>query len=249
MAGRLREGQTSDEEWHRLYGKCSGNEIYHIRLADSRFFGEYEGKSFTYASFHSHRKYGVALIGVQTDMRGTWPIMLNPGPSYVLKAQDICFYMNITKEENSAFLPAPHASQELTAKDNGQPALLRPDDEPGPRQAFLSAVRRKSSALFGSQELARDASPARLKRAVTEFAGKVKRAAGRSAANLEVPKLEFGSPSPTKNDVVAARGRRPSIAPVPAMLAEGGHSDSDSEPEGEEPLSEAGFAAPQESSE
>ncbi|CAG2167404.1 unnamed protein product [Oppiella nova] len=53
---RGQEGQTSDEEWHRLYGKCSGNEIYHIRLGDSRFFGEYEGKSFTYASFHSHRK-------------------------------------------------------------------------------------------------------------------------------------------------------------------------------------------------
>lgn len=52
-----REGQTSPEEWHRLYGRCSGNEIYHILLGDSRFFGEYEGKSFTYASFHSHRKY------------------------------------------------------------------------------------------------------------------------------------------------------------------------------------------------
>lgn len=51
-----REGQQSPEEWHRLYGKCSGNEIYHIVLGDSRFFGEYEGKSFTYASFHSHRK-------------------------------------------------------------------------------------------------------------------------------------------------------------------------------------------------
>ncbi|XP_053211920.1 potassium channel subfamily T member 2-like isoform X2 [Panonychus citri] len=106
---RGQEGQTSDEEWHRLYGKCSGNEIYHIRLSDSRFFGEYEGKSFTYASFHSHRKYGVALIGVQTDMKGTWPIMLNPGPSYILKASDICFYMNITKEENSAFLLTPNS--------------------------------------------------------------------------------------------------------------------------------------------
>lgn len=52
-----REGQQSPEEWHRLYGKCSGNEIYHIVLGDSRFFGEYEGKSFTYASFHSHRKW------------------------------------------------------------------------------------------------------------------------------------------------------------------------------------------------
>lgn len=27
-----REGQMSEEEWHRLYGKCSGNEIYHIVL-------------------------------------------------------------------------------------------------------------------------------------------------------------------------------------------------------------------------
>ncbi|GIX74013.1 potassium channel subfamily T member 1 [Caerostris darwini] len=105
--GRL-EGQMSGEEWHRLYGKCSGNEIYHIRLGDSRFFGEYEGKPFTMASFHSHRKYGVALVGVKTEMGGTWPILLNPGPNYVLKASDICFYMNITKEENSAFLPAEH---------------------------------------------------------------------------------------------------------------------------------------------
>ncbi|KPU76004.1 uncharacterized protein Dana_GF12127 [Drosophila ananassae] len=62
---RGQEGQQSPEEWHRLYGKCSGNEIYHIVLGDSRFFGEYEGKSFTYASFHSHRKYGVALVGVR----------------------------------------------------------------------------------------------------------------------------------------------------------------------------------------
>ena len=52
----FREGQTSSEEWMRIYGKCSGNEIYHICLGDSQFFGEYEGKSFTYASFHAHRK-------------------------------------------------------------------------------------------------------------------------------------------------------------------------------------------------
>lgn len=32
--------------------------------------------------------------------------MLNPGPSYVLKHSDVCFYMNIAKEENSTFLPA-----------------------------------------------------------------------------------------------------------------------------------------------
>ena len=46
----------------KLYGRCSGNEIYHIRLSASRFFGEYEGKSFTYASFHAHRKYAIDII-------------------------------------------------------------------------------------------------------------------------------------------------------------------------------------------
>ena len=51
-----REGQGSSEEWMQTYGKHSGNEIYHKLLRDSKFFGEYEGKSFTYASFHAHRK-------------------------------------------------------------------------------------------------------------------------------------------------------------------------------------------------
>lgn len=40
-----------------MYGRCSGNEVYHIRMGDSKFFREYEGKSFTYAAFHAHKKY------------------------------------------------------------------------------------------------------------------------------------------------------------------------------------------------
>ncbi len=52
----FREGQMSPEQWQRTYGRCSGNEVYHIRLMDSKFFGEYDGKSFTYASFHAHKK-------------------------------------------------------------------------------------------------------------------------------------------------------------------------------------------------
>lgn len=43
-----------------MYGRCSGNEVYHIRMGESKFFREYEGKSFTYAAFHAHKKY-VAL--------------------------------------------------------------------------------------------------------------------------------------------------------------------------------------------
>ncbi|KAK7583793.1 hypothetical protein V9T40_004756 [Parthenolecanium corni] len=106
---RGQEGSTSTEEWHRLYGRCSGNEIYHICLGDSRFFGEYEGKSFTYASFHSHRKYGVALVGVRPAELPEFyedTILLNPGPRHIMKKTDVCYYLSITKEENSAFIVA-----------------------------------------------------------------------------------------------------------------------------------------------
>ncbi|XP_046657838.1 potassium channel subfamily T member 2-like isoform X2 [Daphnia pulicaria] len=122
---RGQEGQVSDEEWHRLYGKCSGNEIYHILLAESRFFGEYDGKSFTYASFHSHRKYGVALVGVRPAELPEFyeeTILLNPGPRHIMKKTDICFYMSITKEENSAFVATPTAcSSDPAAQMQQQP--------------------------------------------------------------------------------------------------------------------------------
>ncbi|XP_039739390.1 potassium channel subfamily T member 2 isoform X2 [Pteropus medius] len=96
-----REGQQSPEQWQKTYGRCSGNEVYHITLEESTFFAEYEGKSFTYASFHAHKKFGVCLIGVRREDNKN--ILLNPGPRYIMNATDICFYINITKEENSAF--------------------------------------------------------------------------------------------------------------------------------------------------
>lgn len=46
-----------------MYGRCSGNEVYHIRMGDSKFFREYEGKSFTYAAFHAHKKYVARRAG------------------------------------------------------------------------------------------------------------------------------------------------------------------------------------------
>ncbi|XP_032993574.1 potassium channel subfamily T member 1 isoform X7 [Lacerta agilis] len=99
---RGQEGQESPEQWQRMYGRCSGNEVYHIRMGDSKFFMEYEGKSFTYASFHAHKKYGVCLMGVKREDNKS--ILLNPGPRHILSASDTCFYINITKEENSAFI-------------------------------------------------------------------------------------------------------------------------------------------------
>ncbi|KAB0394075.1 hypothetical protein E2I00_001779, partial [Balaenoptera physalus] len=95
-------GQDSPEQWQRMYGRCSGNEVYHIRMGDSKFFREYEGKSFTYAAFHAHKKYGVCLIGLKREENKS--ILLNPGPRHILAASDTCFYINITKEENSAFI-------------------------------------------------------------------------------------------------------------------------------------------------
>ncbi|GAB1286092.1 Potassium channel subfamily T member 1 [Apodemus speciosus] len=99
---RGQEGQESPEQWQRMYGRCSGNEVYHIRMGDSKFFREYEGKSFTYAAFHAHKKYGVCLIGLKREEGKS--ILLNPGPRHTLAASDTCFYINITKEENSAFI-------------------------------------------------------------------------------------------------------------------------------------------------
>ncbi|EPY74039.1 potassium channel subfamily T member 2, partial [Camelus ferus] len=96
-----REGQQSPEQWQKTYGRCSGNEVYHIVLEESTFFAEYEGKSFTYASFHAHKKFGVCLIGIRREDNKN--ILLNPGPRYIMNATDTCFYINITKEENSAF--------------------------------------------------------------------------------------------------------------------------------------------------
>ncbi|XP_076343529.1 potassium channel subfamily T member 2-like isoform X2 [Tachypleus tridentatus] len=200
---RGKEGQTSDEDWHRLYGKCSGNEIYHIRLSESRFFGEYEGKSFTYASFHSHRKYGVALIGIQTSVRGNRPIMLNPGPSYVMKPTDICFYMNITKEENSGFLTSGSGgsgqkkSKEGAEKDGeeeGKGVMISDKDS---RSQDLSLLKSRIAKGFGKKP------------------------------HLELPSVRALRTSESSTSTE----RRPSIGPVPDMLREETETDGETEEE------------------
>uniref|UniRef100_A0A8B9LN36 Potassium channel, subfamily T, member 1 n=1 Tax=Astyanax mexicanus TaxID=7994 RepID=A0A8B9LN36_ASTMX len=106
---RGQEGQQSPEQWQRMYGRCSGNEVYHIRVSDSMFFREYENKSFTYAAFHAHKKYGVCLIGIKREENKS--ILLNPGPRHIMAAADTCYYINITKEENSAFTVRQEARQ------------------------------------------------------------------------------------------------------------------------------------------
>ncbi|XP_068105309.1 potassium channel subfamily T member 1 isoform X4 [Hyperolius riggenbachi] len=120
---RGQEGQQSPEEWQRMYGRCSGNEVYHIRMGDSKFFMEYAGKSFTYASFHAHKKYGVCLIGVRREDNKS--ILLNPGPRHIMAGSDTCFYINITKEENSAFIFKQEEKQKKKGRGiYGEPSRL-----------------------------------------------------------------------------------------------------------------------------
>ncbi|MBN3324495.1 KCNT2 protein, partial [Atractosteus spatula] len=103
---RGQEGQQSPEQWQKMYGKCSGNEVYHIVLEQSIFFSEYEGILYVYCRYWLYRifvisRYGVCLIGVRReDNKNIW---LNPGPQYIMSSNDTCFYINITKEENSTF--------------------------------------------------------------------------------------------------------------------------------------------------
>lgn len=50
------EGEMASEPWMQLYGRHSGNEVYHIQLAKSIFFSQYEGKTFSTASAEVHSK-------------------------------------------------------------------------------------------------------------------------------------------------------------------------------------------------
>uniref|UniRef100_A0A8C6PKF7 Potassium sodium-activated channel subfamily T member 1 n=1 Tax=Nothobranchius furzeri TaxID=105023 RepID=A0A8C6PKF7_NOTFU len=50
----------------------------------------------------SRGQYGVCLIGVKKEDNKS--ILLNPGPRHIMAAADTCYYINITKEENSAFI-------------------------------------------------------------------------------------------------------------------------------------------------
>lgn len=55
-------------------------------------------------------RYGVSLIGVCREDKAN--ILLNPGPSHIMSSSDTCFYINISKEENSAFSFKEHENMQ-----------------------------------------------------------------------------------------------------------------------------------------
>ncbi|KAL5290197.1 KCNT2 family protein [Megaselia abdita] len=231
---RGQEGQQSPEEWHRLYGKCSGNEIYHIVLGDSRFFGEYEGKSFTYASFHSHRKFGVALVGVRpADLPEFYEdtILLNPGPRHIMKKDDTCYYMSITKEENSAFVINQTREQ---SKDTLEiPTSVIIADSKNQKETTVTTTNTTFTATAATTTVSTTASHG-------GFNSGSGTPASISAANhLDVP--QQSNPNLLSPDNLQQRrgSRRPSILPVPDMVSSSsfsivGNEDDNDESEDED---------------
>ncbi|RWS11617.1 potassium channel subfamily T member 2-like protein, partial [Dinothrombium tinctorium] len=203
----------------------------------------------------SRGQYGVALIGVQTDMRGTWPIMLNPGPSYILKSTDICFYMNITKEENSAFLPATSQNEESEKSDKSKIDLVLKLESGADKlengeakvvsNSTLISETRRSSAASNTEESIKDQSPIKFRKAVVKIASKTKHKLTKRGSHLDIPDPEYGSRDVSPNNVMSARGRRPSIAPVPTMLRED-TQESDSEDKDANNLLEVPCTSPSE---
>lgn len=229
---RGQEGQQSAEEWHRLYGKCSGNEIYHIVLGDSRFFGEYEGKSFTYASFHSHRKYGVALVGVRPAELPEFyedTILLNPGPRHIMKKDDTCYYMSITKEENSAFV----VNQNQNQSPDQPPKEATTYSESIANSATNPTVLSNSIPTADSKSSYKDVSTSHTATTVNNSTTTTQSTLGHpaisSANHLEIP--SSNNPNLLSPDILNQRrgSRRPSILPVPDMFTSSSFSISGEE--------------------
>lgn len=63
----------------------------------------------------------MCLIGIKQEDNKS--ILLNPGPRHIMAATDTCYYINITKEENSAFIFNQEEKKGRTAVYDG-PAQL-----------------------------------------------------------------------------------------------------------------------------
>ncbi|XP_059062297.1 potassium channel subfamily T member 2 isoform X4 [Achroia grisella] len=201
---RGQEGQQSQEEWHRLYGRCSGNEIYHIVLGDSRFFGEYEGKSFTYASFHSHRKYGVALVGVRPAELPEFyeeTILLNPGPRHIMKSSDTCYYMSITKEENSAFVVSDKQTENKPTipKDQTACSLLSSEKKTGDAEDGTGEQKKTDGSNVAQYDLPQVILEAPASSTPNASPSRINQANIASFANITVASSKYGEGTSTSD--------------------------------------------------
>lgn len=59
-------------------------------------------------------------------------ILLNPGPRHIMKKSDTCYYMSITKEENSAFTVANQQSTAGTTAASEPVIVTEEKSHPAP---------------------------------------------------------------------------------------------------------------------
>lgn len=94
-------------------------------------------------------RYGVALVGVRPAELPEFyedTILLNPGPRHVMKKSDICYYLSITKEENSSFVV--HASNQTAVEI---PVAQKTEKQPDGKITtigFFSHCEKLSTKLF-----------------------------------------------------------------------------------------------------
>lgn len=86
---------------------------------------------FTLLLYNNNSRYGVALVGVRPAELPEFyedTILLNPGPRHIMKKSDTCYYMSITKEENSAFVVN---QQHINNNVGSEPVIVTSDDKDG----------------------------------------------------------------------------------------------------------------------
>lgn len=100
-----------------------------------------------YTLFFVPCRYGVALVGVRPAELPEFyedTILLNPGPRHIMKKSDTCYYMSITKEENSSFTVANQqtnnnntSSEPVIVTAEEKPIVASTKDGTGPPQLIL----------------------------------------------------------------------------------------------------------------
>lgn len=99
--------------------------LYTLRHWHSRDVG------YLHVLLYYNSRYGVALVGVRPAELPEFyedTILLNPGPRHIMKKSDTCYYMSITKEENSAFVVN---QQHINNNVSSEPVIVTSDDKDG----------------------------------------------------------------------------------------------------------------------
>lgn len=83
-------------------------------------------------------------------------ILLNPGPRHIMKSSDTCYYMSITKEENSAFVVSDKQTESkpnTIPKDHTTCSLLSNEKKPGDAEGGTGQHRRPDGTSVAQFDL------------------------------------------------------------------------------------------------